>query len=37
MVVKEWIETTVRLLRGGMLEAQADIFALLLGIVSATS
>ena len=37
MVVKEWIESTVRLMKGGMMEASSDIFALLLGIVSSTS
>lgn len=37
MAVKEWIKTTVRLVRGGMIEVRSDIFALLLGIVSSTS
>ena len=36
MAVKEWIESTVRLMKGGMMEAPSDIFALLLGIVSST-
>lgn len=37
MVVKEWIESTVRLMKGGMMKASSDIFALLLSIVSSTS